>query len=95
LYAPLRFCSSYLIRSSSTTFRLQTLDGGINPQNASVAGLEASLDIQYTVGLATNVPVTFLSIGENYTNGAPNGEWCLDTVRFMRVGLTRAMLMSE
>ncbi|TFY65282.1 hypothetical protein EVJ58_g2063 [Rhodofomes roseus] len=48
--------------SPSTTYNLVTLDGGIDPQNGS-AGIEANLDIQYTVGLATDAPVTFISVG--------------------------------
>ncbi|KIP08461.1 hypothetical protein PHLGIDRAFT_508562 [Phlebiopsis gigantea 11061_1 CR5-6] len=49
---------------SSTTFTTQTLDGGSNPQTLSEAGLEADLDTQYTVGIATGVPVIFISAGE-------------------------------
>ncbi|KAI0633307.1 family S53 protease-like protein [Trametes polyzona] len=51
--------------SSDTTFALQTLNGGIN--NEAQASVEGSLDIQYTVGTATNVPTTFFSVGS--TNG--------------------------
>ncbi|EIM82266.1 family S53 protease [Stereum hirsutum FP-91666 SS1] len=54
--------------SSSTTFTLQTLDGGSNPQTASEAGVEANLDIQYTVGIATGVPVSFVSVGEDFND---------------------------
>ncbi|KAH9913287.1 subtilisin-like protein [Fomitopsis serialis] len=46
--------------SPSTTYNIAYLDGGIDPQNGS-AGIESNLDIQYTVGLATDVPVTFIS----------------------------------
>ena len=53
-----------------TTFALQTLDGGENPQNANEAGVEANLDTQYTVGVASGVPVTFISVGENTHDGA-------------------------
>lgn len=31
------------------------------------------LDIQYTIGLATNVPVTFISVGEDVASN-PNGD---------------------
>ncbi|KAJ7836268.1 family S53 protease [Mycena olivaceomarginata] len=55
--------------SSSTTFTLQTLDGGVNTQTRSQAGIEANLDIQYTIGVATGVPVTFISVGENGSDG--------------------------
>ncbi|KAJ7245337.1 family S53 protease-like protein [Mycena rebaudengoi] len=55
--------------SPTTTFTLQTLDGGINSQTRSQAGIEANLDIQYTIGVATGVPVTFISVGENGSDG--------------------------
>ncbi|KAJ7650962.1 family S53 protease-like protein [Roridomyces roridus] len=48
----------------TTAFSLLTVEGGVNPQNLSEAGTEASLDIQYTTGIATDVPITFLSNGE-------------------------------
>ncbi|KAI0029779.1 family S53 protease [Vararia minispora EC-137] len=51
--------------SSSTTFTLQTLDGGSNPQGTTQAGVEANLDVQMTIGLATGVPTVFLSVGAN------------------------------
>ncbi|KAJ7267122.1 family S53 protease-like protein [Mycena rebaudengoi] len=47
----------------NTTFTLQTLDSGINDQTLSLAGIEANLDIEYTVGIAGGVPVTFISVG--------------------------------
>ncbi|KAI0309811.1 family S53 protease-like protein [Amylostereum chailletii] len=49
----------------TTTFALQTLDGGENPQEADETGIEANLDTQYTVGIATGVPVTFISVGDD------------------------------
>ena len=71
---------------STTTFALQTLDGGQNPQGASQAGVEAvcvlrqqlceeadvllqNLDIQYTIGVATGVPTTFISVGSQTRDG--------------------------
>ncbi|CAK5281067.1 unnamed protein product [Mycena citricolor] len=50
--------------SSSTTFAVQNTAGGTNPQGVNDAGGEADLDIEYTVGVATGVPTTFLSVGE-------------------------------
>ncbi|KAE9386233.1 family S53 protease-like protein [Gymnopus androsaceus JB14] len=47
---------------STTTFTLLSTDGGINTQKASDAGTEANLDIQYTTGVATEVPIEFLSV---------------------------------
>ncbi|KAJ7119026.1 family S53 protease [Mycena epipterygia] len=55
--------------SSATTFTLTTVDGGTNSQTLNEAGVEADLDIQYTVGLATSVPVNFISVGENNLDG--------------------------
>ncbi|KAJ7256391.1 subtilisin-like protein [Mycena rebaudengoi] len=59
--------------SSTTTFALHTFDGGANPQSPANAGIEANLDIQYTVGLATGVPVTFVSGGETFSDDALEG----------------------
>ncbi|THH32196.1 hypothetical protein EUX98_g1969 [Antrodiella citrinella] len=67
--------------SSSTTFTLQTLDGGSNPQSPRQASDEANLDIQYTVGLATGVPTTFISVGENTQDGDLEG--FLDIINFL------------
>ncbi|TFY78968.1 hypothetical protein EWM64_g5040 [Hericium alpestre] len=50
--------------NSSTTFRFKSVDGGTNSQNESLAGSEADLDTQWTVGLASGVPVTFYSVGD-------------------------------
>ena len=33
-----------------------------------------NLDIQYTVGVATGVPNTFISVGNDFHDGDPNGE---------------------
>ncbi|KAJ6566546.1 family S53 protease [Mycena capillaripes] len=55
--------------NSSTTFALETLDGGSNPQNRSQAGVEADLDTQYTIGIATGVPVIFISAGDDNPDG--------------------------
>jgi tripeptidyl-peptidase-1 len=103
--------------SPTTTFTLQTLDGGVNPQTRAQAGIEAvcfrpsfvrpgsksnritlqsgsrhsgmCVDIfpileplnclrslKYTIGLATKVPVTFISVGENNSDGV-DGFMCV------------------
>ncbi|KAA1471817.1 family S53 protease [Dentipellis sp. KUC8613] len=62
--------------NASTTFEFQSVNGGQNPQNQSLAGSEAVLDIQWTVGLALGVPVTFYSVGE--TNGVGGIEDWID-----------------
>ncbi|KAJ7689610.1 family S53 protease [Mycena rosella] len=55
--------------SSSTGFTVETVDGGRNQQYP--AGLEAAVDLQYTVALAgaTGVPVNFISVGQNNGDG--------------------------
>ncbi|KAJ6554255.1 family S53 protease [Mycena capillaripes] len=59
--------------SSTTSFGLISIDGGTNSQTRSQAGDEANLDIQYTVGLATGVPVNFVSVGDSFKDGADEG----------------------
>ncbi|KAJ7696989.1 subtilisin-like protein [Mycena rosella] len=52
--------------SPNTTFELISVDGGINnqlPAGSGIAALCLAPDIQYTVGLATGVSVTFISTG--------------------------------
>ncbi|KAJ7028409.1 family S53 protease [Mycena alexandri] len=69
-------------RSTVTnTFTTLELDGGKNTQTASKAGVEANLDIQYTIGIATNVPVSFVSVGDNFQDGDLGG--FLDIVNFL------------
>ncbi|KAJ6564191.1 family S53 protease-like protein [Mycena capillaripes] len=63
---------------SDTTFTLLSTDAGINPQDPEDAGGEANLDIQYTVGIATEVPAQFLSVGNNNFATA-----LLDTTTFL------------
>ncbi|KAF5352182.1 hypothetical protein D9758_009222 [Tetrapyrgos nigripes] len=55
--------------SSTTTFTVQSVDGGVNTQSARQAGIEANLDIQYTVGVATGVPTIFITVGDNNADG--------------------------
>ncbi|KAF9009885.1 family S53 protease [Cyathus striatus] len=63
-----------------TTFSLQTLDGGSNPQQAREAGIEANLDTQYTVGVASGVPISFISVGEQNKDGV---DGFLDIINFL------------
>ncbi|KAJ6585599.1 family S53 protease [Mycena capillaripes] len=63
------------------TFTTQELDGGKNSQGASQAGIEANLDIQYTIGVATGVPVYFVSVGDSFQDGDLEG--FLDIVNFL------------
>ncbi|CCL99683.1 uncharacterized protein FIBRA_01704 [Fibroporia radiculosa] len=52
--------------NSSTTYAFQSIDNGTDSQNITEAGAEADLDIEYTVGLATGVPVTLISTGGEF-----------------------------
>ncbi|KAJ7764277.1 subtilisin-like protein [Mycena metata] len=52
-----------------STFSLQTIDGGTNDQNIFNAGIEADLDTQYTIGVASGVPVNFISVGDDTQDG--------------------------
>lgn len=53
-------------------FTVQLIDGGQNPQDPDKAGIEANLDIQYTVGLANGAPTNFISSGISNMNGFIN-----------------------
>ena len=65
----------------NTTFSLQALDGGSNSQEPGEAGVEANLDTQIAVGMATGIPVTFISVGLNNTDGDLDG--FLDFIHFL------------
>lgn len=54
--------------SPNTTFSTVSVNGGINNQTLSKAGVEANLDIQYTVGLASGVPTSFVTVGPQIAN---------------------------
>ncbi|KAJ7628256.1 subtilisin-like protein [Mycena polygramma] len=54
----------------NTMFTLLTTDNGTNPQGATHAGIEANLDIQLAIGIATGVPTQFLSVGGPVTDFA-------------------------
>ncbi|KAJ6600476.1 family S53 protease-like protein [Mycena vulgaris] len=70
--------------SPNTTYALDTLDGGTDPQQDvfDLDIIEANIDIQYTVGLATGVPVTFLSVGDDETEEAFFSQ-LLDTTTYL------------
>lgn len=40
---------------------------GTNPQKGYEAGVEANLDVQYTAGIASGVPISFVSVGPTDT----------------------------
>jgi tripeptidyl-peptidase I len=66
---------------SDTTFQVQEIDDGQNTQDPNDAGIEANLDIQYTVGVATGVPVVFISVGDDNQDGNLGG--FLDIINFV------------
>ncbi|KAJ7080446.1 family S53 protease-like protein [Mycena epipterygia] len=49
--------------SSNATFTLLSVDGGEDPQGPFDGGEEANLDVEYVAGIATEVPIQFLSVG--------------------------------
>ncbi|KAI8982832.1 subtilisin-like protein [Trametes punicea] len=56
----------------ATNFSVVGIDGGSNDQNAPSVS-EGELDIQYTVGLATDVPVTYYFVGVENQDGDLGG----------------------
>ncbi|KZT71773.1 family S53 protease [Daedalea quercina L-15889] len=68
----------------TTTWTFVSLDGGTDPQIPADAGIEADLDTQYTIGLATDVPVTFISVGNNAsTTDDEFADLLIDTALYM------------
>ncbi|KAJ6451836.1 subtilisin-like protein [Mycena vitilis] len=48
----------------NTTFTVLTRHNATNPQGQNFSGIgEANMDVQYTTGIATGVPIEFLSVG--------------------------------
>ncbi|KAF7307385.1 Family S53 protease-like protein [Mycena indigotica] len=48
---------------ANQTFLRLAIDGGTNPQWPGAAGIEAQLDVEYAAGIATGVPLHFLTVG--------------------------------
>ncbi|KAK6974929.1 family S53 protease-like protein [Favolaschia claudopus] len=65
---------------SNQTFVTSLLDGGSNPQGPGIAGPEADLDVQYAAGIASGVPLQFLSVG-TFLSDFPAS--VLDTTTFL------------
>ncbi|KAF9972599.1 hypothetical protein BGZ73_004275 [Actinomortierella ambigua] len=66
------FLKTYRPELVGTPFQEVFIDGGQNLQDPAKAGIEANLDIQYIVGIAAGVPVTFVSSGLSNMNGLQN-----------------------
>ncbi|KAI0746480.1 family S53 protease-like protein [Daedaleopsis nitida] len=56
----------------TTNFTLTLLDGGDNNQTGPSVS-EGELDIQYTVGIATNVPIDYVMVGLKWSDDGLNG----------------------
>ncbi|KAF7293594.1 Subtilisin-like protein [Mycena indigotica] len=60
--------------SPTTSFAVTSVDEGTNSQTRNQAGIEADLrGHPYTVGLATGVPVNFVSVGTRTQDGPDEG----------------------
>ncbi|GJJ09797.1 hypothetical protein Clacol_004021 [Clathrus columnatus] len=54
-------------------FTVQSIDGGTDTQGPGNASIGANLEIQYTIGVAGGIPVTFISVGNNNEGGDLDG----------------------
>ncbi|KAJ6602910.1 family S53 protease-like protein [Mycena sp. CBHHK59/15] len=63
---------------ANQTFAVLTTDNGTNTQDPDHTGSEANLDIQYAAGIATGVPLQFLSVGGDFVTGL------IDTTTFLQ-----------
>ncbi|KAH9173053.1 family S53 protease [Lactarius sanguifluus] len=79
--ADLRVLSTALTYPQTTPLRFKQSTGGTNPQTSDQAGIEADLDVQYTIGLASGVPTVFISVGDQYQDGDLEG--FLDIINFL------------
>lgn len=73
-YAQEADLSNFLVQTRpdlppNTTFGVVLRTGGKNPQNPALAGREANLDVQYSVGIASGVPTQFLAEGDDGVAG--------------------------
>ncbi|KZT71785.1 hypothetical protein DAEQUDRAFT_755611 [Daedalea quercina L-15889] len=67
-----------------TTWELVTLDGGSDPQGSNSTSVEGNLDMQWTIGLATNVTVKFISVSNvTIPDGDEFAEYLIDTATYM------------
>ncbi|KAF8142408.1 family S53 protease-like protein [Mycena galopus ATCC 62051] len=65
---------------SNTTWSVVSVDGGV--VNTTMVGSEANLDTQYTIGIATGVPVQFITVG-GPEDDAGFAQELLDTATFL------------
>jgi len=59
------FLSIYRLYLNGAFFSKVSTDGGGNDQDPDMAGIEANLSMQYAVGLANFLLVTFYSVGQS------------------------------
>ncbi|KAJ7046119.1 subtilisin-like protein [Mycena alexandri] len=68
---------------ANQTFAVLTIDNGTNTQDSNLTSSEANLDIQYAAGIATGVPLQFLSVGNSFSN-ADFMTALMDTTTFLQ-----------
>ncbi|TFY50871.1 hypothetical protein EVJ58_g10853 [Rhodofomes roseus] len=69
---------------ADTTWDLVTLDGGSDPQGSNSTSVEGNLDMQWTIGLATNVTVRLISVSNiSIPTGDEFAESLIDTASYM------------
>lgn len=54
-----QWISTYAPEIEGATFSVESIKGGLNPQNSSENSVEASLDIDYAVGMSYNTTATY------------------------------------
>ncbi|KAJ7018607.1 family S53 protease-like protein [Mycena alexandri] len=67
----------------NTAFSLISVDNGINNQLPAGVGISASINIQTAVGLATDVPVVFISTGTGLTGSVDFFTALLDEANYL------------
>ncbi|KZV65057.1 family S53 protease [Peniophora sp. CONT] len=56
---------------ADTDYTVKGIGGSFDPQGPAYAGVEADLDVEYAIGLATDIPLNFVSVGYAvYDDGA-------------------------
>ncbi|EPS96632.1 hypothetical protein FOMPIDRAFT_1025327 [Fomitopsis schrenkii] len=82
LYAQQADLQTFLTRfrpdvSNSTTYSVISVNNGTDPQFRENAGTEANLDVEYVIGIATNVNASFITVGGSFDDAL------LDTANYL------------
>ncbi|VDB96160.1 unnamed protein product [Peniophora sp. CBMAI 1063] len=56
-----------------TSYTVKGIAGAFDPQGIDYAGVEADLDVEYAIGLATDIPLDFVSVGFGVYNDGAGG----------------------